>query len=72
MGDYARFAEGLAAGHPYVPTEFNWLLFGTGEALLLWAVYRIAVTKTTPLPTGRSLTAPPDEPDSFADYWNAL
>ena len=72
VGDCARFAEGLAAGCPYVPTEFNWLLFGTGEALLLWAVYRIAVTKTAPLPTGQPLPADGPGEESFSDYWNAL
>ena len=65
----ALFAESAA----FVPTHYNWWIFGAGEVVLLWAIGRIVVRKTAapdhPTP---ARTLENSEPESFADYLNAL
>ncbi len=63
------FAEASA----YTPVSFNWLLFGSGECLLLWAIYRLASRRCVPpgVPKPPS-DSQPNEQESFSDYLNPL
>jgi hypothetical protein len=57
----------------FIPTHYNWWIFGAGELLLLWAIGRIAVRKSAASDHPPPASTPDNaESESFADYLNAL